>query len=454
MNYNDLLRNDFNSFCQKIVPRFQVSWHHRIIAAHLQAVERGEIKRLIISEPPRHGKTMQIGELFPAWYLGRNSHRSLIYTTYGQNLASRVGRKVREHMLHRDYTKIFPNAVLSKDSKAKHHFAISGGGEYNAVGRGGPMTGKGGSILLADDMFKDHKEAFSKTIRENSKDWWRSTFSTRVEPDGAIILFGTRWHKDDLMGWVPDEYKDYPWHILNLPAILDVEDDYDPRKVGEALWPERFSVDDLLKIKNTKESLYFWNALYQGRPSQLEGNILIRDKWSYYDELPNKFDDMVMFWDLSFAEGEEHSFVVGQIWGRHRQKYYLIHQYRKQAGFTEQRAAFVRMCQMFPQVYKRIVERAANASALSSSLENVIAGIETRPPDGSKTARAMSIAHLQNNGALCLPNPDREPWIKEYIERASDFPRCDYDDEIDCTSGAVKELYDSSLTSIESLLVY
>lgn len=178
--------------------------HLRILCRHLAAVEKKEIRRLIVAMPPQNGKSTTTSRGFPAWYLGRNPDRQVLTITYGAELAGDFGRSVRALMQSPRHRQIFPGAagVIKGESAAAHRFDLQGGGGYRAVGRGGPITGRGADLLLIDDPLKDFEEANSPIIRQALKDWYKSTAKTRLRPDGAIVVIQTRWHEDDLAGWL------------------------------------------------------------------------------------------------------------------------------------------------------------------------------------------------------------------------------------------------------------
>jgi len=393
--------------------------------------------------PPRHGKSTTVSEHFPAWYLGRNPSDQVLFSTYGQNLASSFGRRVRNQLFEPTFRSIFPNCHISSDSKAINQFTTQEGGIYNAVGRGGPITGKGANIVILDDMLKDNKDAESKIIREGFKDWYRSTLITRLEPDAAIIFIATRWQEDDPIGFVLNEFADDGWEQIILPALSQDE--------TIALWSERYPVKRLLKIKKGLTP-YFWNALYQQRPSAREGNILKREWWKFYKELPKRFDKVIQSWDMSFKKGETNSFVIGQVWGKLGPDNYLIHQFRRQIGFTDTLRAFSQLTKNYPEAYRKLVEDKANGPAIMDALKNKISGIIPIEPEGSKEERASAISPIIESGNVYLPDQELQPWILEFIDECANFPKGTYDDQVDGMTQALSDMNDSATTRLEKLL--
>jgi hypothetical protein len=204
-------------------PGFELAAHHRIIVDKLEAIERGEIRRLMILMPPRHGKSLLSTQFFPAWYLGRNPERFVITASYGQELADDFGRRVRNLVSDPLHRAIFPAFRLSDDSTSMRRFNTTAGGSYYAVGRGGPITGRGAHLLIIDDPLKDREEAYSDTIRRSLHEWYSSVAYTRLQPGAAIVLVQTRWHEDDLAGRLLRENSS-EWEVLALPAIAESEE--------------------------------------------------------------------------------------------------------------------------------------------------------------------------------------------------------------------------------------
>lgn len=268
-------QNNLIDFAIATDSNYQDTWFHEMLANILQAsmekVEKGEDVRIIITIPPRHGKTEISTKKFPAFALGHHPDWPVIVASYSGELATKFGESTRDIMQSAQYQSIFPTR-LRADAKAKGYWKTNEGGSYTAAGAGGAITGIGLKIGIIDDIFKNREEAESKTIRDSRWDWYRSTFYTRQEGATAIIILNTRWHTDDLVGRLLAEQKKNElegaehydkWKIINFPAIATEDEEY--RKKGEALWPEKFSVD---KLKTTENTLgpYEFSALYQGNP--------------------------------------------------------------------------------------------------------------------------------------------------------------------------------------------
>ena len=229
------------AFARYQYPHYKIARHNATIAKKLQEVESGEITRLMIFTPPRHGKTMLISEFFPAWYLGRNPTKQIIATSYSSERGLDVGRKVRDLLVDPRYANIFPNSKVNPNSKSAKQLSLLQGGNYFSVGIGGAVTGRGADVLIIDDPIKGREDAESDSAQSKMRDWFTSVAYTRLMPGrSAIILVMTRWSYYDLAGWLLDEKKSEGWEVLNMPALAEDEDDFLGRQPKDALWPEAY----------------------------------------------------------------------------------------------------------------------------------------------------------------------------------------------------------------------
>ncbi len=267
-------------FTEHTNPLYARAQHHEQIAAKLEAVERGEIDRLMIFMPPRHGKSELASKRFPAWCLGRKPTRQIIAASYNSDLANDFGRNVRNIVAEPEFGQVFPGVSLAPDSQAANRMNTNKGGAYVAAGVGTAVTGRGAHIALIDDPFKDREEADSERRRELVWDWYRSTLYTRLMPGGAIVLIQTRWHEDDLAGRLLEQdgrvEDGGQWVVLELPAI---------NTAGQALWPEWYPLPTLERIRDTIGQRE-WSALYQQRPQPDEGTFFQRDWFKEWEVLP------------------------------------------------------------------------------------------------------------------------------------------------------------------------
>lgn len=266
----ELSRRHLLDFILYNFPNYQVNWHHWKICEALEKVERGEIKKLMITMPPRMGKSEICSIQFPAWYLGKHPDREIIAASYNADLAVEFGKKTRNLVRTALFGNVFKQVKLSEDSTAAGKWNTNSGGAYLAVGVGGGMTGRGADLLLIDDPVKDRAEAESEIVQKAVWDWYRSTARTRINPGGVQVLIQTRWTENDLAGRLLEDQGEQ-WTVLSFPAIAEEDEEF--RKEGEPLWPELvvngevygYSLEALQAIEKDVGP-YDWSALFQQKP--------------------------------------------------------------------------------------------------------------------------------------------------------------------------------------------
>lgn len=419
--------------------------HLALLNRALMDIVSGRIKRILVTLPPRHGKSMLISQYFPAWFLMNNPTEKIILASYEASFAAEWGRKAMDVI--NEYGNLW-GVTIRQDMRSGRHFTIAKhGGEMHTSGVGGPITGKGGNIIL-DDPVKNAEEAQSVVYREKTWDWFNSTLYTRMAPDGWTIVIQTRWHEDDLAGRILERAEE-DWMILNLPAIAE-EGDSLGREPGKALWPERFSIDRLMEIKEQIGS-YWWNALYQQRPSSPDGNLFKRTWWKKYTRPPEKFDQVIQSWDMSFKATQSGSFVVGQVWGLLGRKKYLLGQVRKRAEFTETLNMVRLLSKKYPEARTKLVEEKANGAAIISMLKKEISGFVPVNPKESKQARASAISPQVERGEVYLP--EMESFTDDFIEEHAAFPNGATDDQVDACSQALAYLDKKNRYSMPDIVV-
>jgi predicted phage terminase large subunit-like protein len=448
-------------------PRYQTNWHHRILCEKLDKFVRGEITRLIVLMPPRNGKSELVSRRLPAFAFGLNPHEQIMSASYGQDLASKMNRDVQRIMDSEQYKKIFPNVTLpgpdqiKTDGRTKYirnakEFEIVGSrGMYRCAGVGGAITGTGFTLGIIDDPIKNRAEADSATYREKIWDWYTSTFYTRKEENARILVTVTRWHEDDLVGRLLKKSKEDKnadqWDVVEFPAIRDERVcEEDPRSIGEPLWPEKFPLTELVAMKAVMGSRE-WSSLQQQTPITEGGNIVKRDWWKYYDELPRMPDEWIQSWDLTFKESGN-SYVVGQVWMRKGANKYLVDQFRQRIGFVETISAIQTMTHKWPQAGRKLIEDKANGPAVIDALKNKISGIIPISPEGSKESRANAVSAQIESGNVWLPR--NAIWVHDYIEEWAAFPNGADNDQVDATTQALKKLDISGIERMERFLTF
>lgn len=440
-------------------PQYKLAKHHLVIAKHLEALERGDIKRLMITMPPRHGKSMLASEFFPAWYIGRNPDHYVVTATYGQELADDFGRKVKRQIEDPLYQEIFPGVTLSTDSRASSRFNVegtSGGvehhisqrGAFYAVGVGGPLTGRGAHLLLIDDPVKNREDAESDAMRRKTKDWFTSTAFTRLMPGGRICIIQTRWHQDDLSGWLQTEHPGEGWVVLSLPAISEDPDDAIGRKPGEALWPEQYDLDALHSIRQVLPARD-WSALYQQRPSPESGDYFKREWLHEVDSMPPR-EEMYVYGGSDYAvTSKGGDYTVHAVVGIDKSgDPWLLDLWREQAASDVWVQAFCDLVIKWKPVAwaeeTGQIKSGVGPFLLKSQIENgAYVAREQFPTRGDKGIRAQSIRGRIATRGLRIPRD--APWKAELISEMMHFPVGVHDDQVDAL-GLVGQLIDRMST--------
>jgi predicted phage terminase large subunit-like protein len=387
--------------------------------------------KIIVEVPPQFGKSTLISHWTPIWFLDSFENKKVILATYQADFAAKWARGVRNEINQNpDIT-----VKVSDDNSAADSWTTTKGGGMHSAGVGGSATGRGGHLIIIDDPTKNWDEAKSFTYRERTHDWFKTTIFTRGQKDCVFIVLQTRWHEDDLAGRLQ---KEGGWDVIRFPALAE-ENDILGREVGESLCPDRFDVEKLLEIKQTIGSRFF-SALYQQAPTPSEGELFKRDEWDFWDVLPEKFDEIIQSWDMTFKDTKQSDYVVGQVWGRVKANYYLIDQVRDKMSFTKSKAEVVKLTARHPMATVKLIEDKANGTAIIDTLKEDIDGIIAINPTESKYARASSVQPLCEAGNVFLPNKERHPWVNDFIEECTFFPNGKHDDQVDAMSQALTRL--------------
>jgi predicted phage terminase large subunit-like protein len=386
--------------------------------------------RLIINAPPRHGKSMLVSHWLPTWYLDWWPENRIILCSYGGDFASDWGKKVRDEFLmnERLWTK------LRTDSKARGSWETVNGGGMKCAGVGGPITGRGADLCIIDDPHKNWEEAMSPQARERVIEWFNGTLYNRLEPGASIVVIQTRWHEQDLTGYLIDEHKE-DWKVIRFPALAETND-LIGREEGDALCPERYTKERLELMKETMGS-YIFAGLYQQRPAPLQGGMLQKGWFKKYTHLPIDPDEWLQTWDLQFkATGT--SYCVGQVWCRKGSNMYLADQKRAKMGFNDQVHAIKNLSLKWPQVSTIIIEDAADAQAVKDTLKDQISGLVLVPAKGSKEANLAAVSGCIEAGNVHIPID--ADWADAFLLEATTFPNALNDDQVDAMSMALRRL--------------
>ena len=455
----------FPSYISVQHPGYNFAAHHKLIAKELMMVESGETTRLMIFAPPRHGKTYEISEFFPAWYLGRNPSDQIIAATYNYERAGDVGRAVRNQLVDPLYSEVFPGCSLAQTSKSVNRLKTDQGGTYFSVGINGALTGRGADLLLVDDPVKGKEDVQSSISKRKLENWFNTVAYTRLMPGGKVIIVITRWSYDDLAGYLLEEQAHENWRVIDLPAIAEMDGDILGRNTGEALWPDRYPVPVLNKIRTTLGTRD-WNSLYQQRPIAEEGGMFsINDVQRYsqnelqafkaalrmgadFDELTGpgrlyekfKFKSIACSWDTAFKESELNDPSACTIWGETNSGYYLLRCFNKQLGYPALKKKVIeiydsnRLLYGFSNARHPVIieDRASGQSLIQDLKANTTIPVLAMKTPGSKHVRFDDCTKYFEAGNVYFP--DKARWLVTVETQLSRFPYDKHDDIVDSIS--------------------
>lgn len=462
----------FEGFVRALHPNFDLAPFQLELIAALDALERGALpdgkRKLLISMPPRHGKSWLASTLFPVYYLARKTHRQVLATSYNQDLAKTFGRAVRDTAREPIVLQSHPDFAMSEESKAVDDWRTTSGGVYYATGMGGSTTGRAATLLLTDDPVKNREEADSPTSRNKAWSFYVSALANRLqpEPDGTLpieILIMTRWHPDDLAGRImeTDDWKEGLWHHINFPAITTTKSTVrasvaqlppdDPRhipagnlskvapgkryyypEVESALWPERFPLETL-KQRQRLDPREF-SALYQQTPYIKGGNLLKTSWWQTYpvsDTPPPT--TVILAADTAFKKTETADYSVILALGlTHSGDIHILDMIRQRLDFPElKRVAISQSARWRGRGLRGLyIEDKASGQSLIQELRTQ-SGLSVIPVrvTADKVARLNAVSPLIEGGRVFLP--DKAEWLDDFMTEAEAFPNAKHDDIID-----------------------
>ena len=436
--YNNLSNEEKKVLAKQLEKKKFHALLGKICQSVVEKVEKGEKVRICLSVPPQHGKSYECTETLPSWYVGRNPDFRSILIGYNADMAERFGDRNRQ-LVKRYGKEIFGIEVSdSQDNKTLWEIANHEGGVYSAGILGG-VTGNPGSLIIVDDPFKNGQEAENPDIREKVWQTFVDSVTTRASGVGnAIIVIHTRWHDDDLIGRLE---KLGGWIIINIPAVWESgmgEDRLLGRKVGETLCPEIGKDAAFIEMQRKLLGKRSFNALYQGKPYVEGGNIVKREYLKFYNETskPANFEEITLSCDLTFGEVSRTSDPYCMtMWGRNGADHYLLKIWDKKANFTDTLRTLRIICNEYPQMRRKLLEKKANGKATYDMLNSEIGGFVLFDPKGdSKETRLNSVTPYFESGNVYFPDENICPNIEDYVTQLLRFPNYEHDDFVDTIS--------------------
>jgi len=455
-------RDDFLTFVKVFAPTlvsdFKMGRHIKLLCSKLQGVVDGDIKRLMVFLPPRSSKSLICSKLFPAWYIGNFSNHEIMSVSHSDQLASDFGRTVRDIVNTEKFQRIFKGVALRSDVKAAGKWKTNKNGSYYAAGVRSQVAGRGANIALLDDVMSE-EDSFSQTGRKYIKEWYPAGLRTRLMPNGSIIIINTRYHYDDLCGWLLKQEKTaeqstYPWEVISIPAWLNEEAaELLDLPVGSSYFPE-WKSDEILRIDEQEirasNGARYWNSLYMQDPSPDDGGIIKKKyiQWWEYED-PPECQFIIQTYDTAFSTSRTADYSVIQTWG-------IFHDYDEDYGHsshlillgnTRGRYEYPELRRIAQELYREfrpdvcIIERKASGQSLIQDMRRAGLPVLDYLPDKDKVARVYASTPMMEAGRVWLPK--NKIWADDLFSECMSFPNGSHDDQVDCLTMAIHYMKDS-----------
>ena len=464
---NQEANTDFITFVRMMAPMLVSDWrmgrHIEVISDKLKDLEDGTIKRLMVFLPPRSSKSVICSKLFPAWYIGRNPEHEILTVSHSDQLSSDFGRSVRDIVNTEEFQKIFKGVSLRSDVRAAGKWKTNQNGTYYAAGVRSQIAGRGAHIAILDDVMSE-EDAISASGRRYIKEWYPAGLRTRIMPNGSIVIINTRYHYDDLCGWLlkqqenMGEFETIPWEVIRIPAWVD--DDASELlglPVGSSYFPE-WKSDDVLKMDESEitasNGSRYWNALYMQDPTPEEGGI-IKKKWLKYWEYeePPTCDFIIQTYDTAFSTRTTADYSVIQTWG-------IFSMYNQDEigyedfvphmillGNIRGRFEYPELRKLAQKLYNEhqpdvcMVEKKASGQSLIQDMRRGGLPVMEYNPDRDKVSRVYAASPIIEAGRMWIPN--NKKWSDELIEELLRFPNAAHDDQVDAMTMAIHYMKES-----------
>ena len=425
--------------------------------AIVDMTEHDKYDLLIVEEPVRHGKSELCSKWTPAWYIakhGRAGRRALL-SSYEAEFARAWGRKARDII-----AEVLDQYGLekNKDVWTQENWELTTGAGMGTAGARGAITGKGGHLLICDDPVKSKQEADSPVIREQTWEWWDSTWTTRrMGKETKYLLIMSRWHTDDITGRLIKIIDQLGMRVrrLRMPALAE-DDDELGRRPGEALCPELYDEDTLDGIRKT--SPIAWPALYQQRPVAAGGGLFKKDNLAEYgmdtigdstvlrfgDRLAELSECMVFAtMDTAYTNTKTSDYTAIGVWAvppadDRPLDLALLDMRRLRIESSAHARLIEEVWEDWPDLRWVGIEKINATFSLFAEASRKGIIMRWLKPDGNKVARAETAMALSEQGRLWLPR--EAVWLDDYVDELTLFPSAEHDDMVDVTSYAAAEV--------------
>jgi predicted phage terminase large subunit-like protein len=433
----------------EISPGVELVWdpYLDLICSKLEGVANGDIRRLIITMPPRHLKSVCVSVALPAYFLGHNPSAEVLAVSYGDELSKTFAEDTRTVMQSAFYKRIFDTRLVSGRPALKA-MKTTQRGVRRSTSMDGVATGVGADLLIFDDPQKAN-DAMSAAMRATTNESYRTTFTGRFNnpAKSATIIVMQRLHEDDFVGFVLGLGAE--WDVVNLPAIAEEDEAYPyktflgrhvyRRAEGAALHPKRIP---LVELQHTRAEVgeAIWASQYMQRPAPAGGGLVKTAWFKRYNEadLPQSFDRIVQSWDTANTTAEWSDYTVCTTWGRKEKRTYLLDVFRKKLLYPDLKREIITQADLHKPHSIFIEDRASGTQVIQDLKRDSFSKIEARKPTADKEIRMAGQTAQIENGLVYVPHEAH--WLAEYLHEMSVFPNGKYDDQVDSTSQALDGL--------------
>jgi len=443
----ELTRQDFPVFLRRVWPLISGgdpllwNWHLDTLCYHLDRVARGECQRLIINLPPRNGKSKTVSSIWPAFTLGVRPTANILGVSYSNELSGKLARDCATLMQQPLYRQLFPRTVISQKRSAAFDFETTAGGGRLATSVTGTLTGRGGDIIILDDVIKP-EEANSELAREKVIVWFQSTLSSRLDDkaSGAIIVVMQRLHQGDLTGMLLEAGG---WEHCCLPAIAPADaaipllrGGVHYRKEGDVLHPERESLELLLQQKAAMGSVGF-SAQYLQDPVPATGNMVQAEWLRQFDPalLDRSKGQVIQSWDTASKDNPHNDYSVCVTALKQGHKVFVLDVFRRRLKFPQLKAHAIRLAREHGAGVLLIEDQSSGSQLIQTLRAESPSGVPApiaRRPEQDKVARVAGVSAMIEAGRLLLPAD--APWLADFRSELLGFPNARFDDQVDALS--------------------
>ncbi|WP_341764243.1 phage terminase large subunit [Candidatus Tisiphia endosymbiont of Beris chalybata] len=450
-----ILRSDFNSFISKVFStinpgsQYQANWHIELIAEYLRAVQKGEIKRLIINVPPRSLKSVSIGVAWPAWILGHNPSRRIMSASYSQILSEKHSLDCRFIMTSKWYQQLFPKTILSKTHNTKSKFLTTANGFRFATSVGGSATGEGGDILIIDDPHNP-SQINSVKMRRRVIEWFEQTFATRLNDKntGVIVLVMQRLHTEDLTGYLLDNSNS--WSHLKIPAMATQDQIFTINNFahhyvkGNSLHSFRDHSHYLIQLEK-EIGVHNYAAQYLQEPITNNCMLLKMQDINFYEIIPERFDYLVQSWDTAIKISENADYSVCTSWGIIDKKYYLLSMLRAKLTYPQLKEQVIKLSAKYRPKTILIEDKASGQQLIQDLKFEGLVHIAPIKPKFDKITRFASSSTLFQTAAYL---PKQSAFNSILLNELLSFPYSKNDDIVDSISQFLNFMKEQSVKQV------